>query len=209
MQASFSVGECVEFGWNTFKQKPAAYVLTTLVLLVAYTAAQAASAYLRHVGFALGIVLGPLFWICTIAVARRGATGAEPTLADAFRPFTERQGDHLMVCLAMVSGVILCGVGIVVTWFLCLFSAVLVLDGRDFKAAVIESKDLVLKYPGEVAMLLLVILALNFAGLIACGIGTLVTTPIASLALVHAYEQLTRPAILTPGMPIDPQPPAV
>jgi uncharacterized membrane protein len=214
MQPSFSVGECVEFGWNELKRQPAAYVLTTFVLLVLYAGAQATTMYLKGVGVVLGLVLGPLFWICTVAVARKGATGAEPTLNDAFRPFSERQGDYLMVALAMAAGAILCGIGIVITWFLFAFSALLVLDGRDFKAAVIESKDLVLKHPGEVAMLMIVLFALNLAGLLACGVGTLATTPISALAFVKGYEQLTRPEILPadvapvgPPEPFDPQPP--
>jgi hypothetical protein len=214
MQPSFSVGECVEFGWNEFKRKPAAYVLTTFVLLVVYAAAQFATMYLKHVGFLVGLILGPLYWICSVSVARKGATGAEPTLSDAFRPFTERQGDYLMVALAIASGAILCGIGIVITWFLFTFSAILVLDGRDFKAAVIESKDLVLKHPGEVAMLMIVLFALNIAGALACGVGTLATTPISTLAFVRGYEQLTRPGIVStdvapagPAEPFDPQPP--
>jgi hypothetical protein len=214
MQASFSVGECVEFGWNEFKRKPAAYVLTTFVLLVAFAAAQFATMHLRNVGFLVGLVLGPMYWICNVAVARKGATGAEPTLNDAFRPFSERQGDYLMVSLAIASGAILCGIGIVVTWFLFAFSAILVLDGRDFKTAVIESKDLVLKHPAEVAILVIVLVALSVAGALACGVGTLVTTPISALAFVKAYEQLTRPGILpadlapaTPADPFDAPPP--
>lgn len=215
MRPSFSVGECVEFGWNEFKRKPATYVLTTFVLLVLYAGAQFASTYLKGIGIVLGLILGPLYWICTVAVARKGATGVEPTLNDAFRPFTERQGDYLMVALAMASGAILCGIGIVITWFLFTFSAILVLDGRDFKTAVIESKDLVLKHPGEVAMLLIVLFALNLAGALACVVGTLATTPISTLAFVKGYEQLTRPGILPadvapagPAEPLDPQPPA-
>jgi len=211
MQASFSVGECIEYGWNEFKRKPAAYVLTTFVLLVLYAGAQFATMYLKGIGFVLGLILGPLYWICTIAVARKGATSAEPTLNDAFQPFTERQGDYLMIALAMAAGAILCGVGIVITWFLFMFSAILALEGRDFKTALMESKELVLKYPGEVAMLTIVLCALNLVGLIACGVGTLVTTPISTLATVKAYEQLTRPGILPAAIepPLDPMPPAV
>jgi hypothetical protein len=213
MQTSFSVGECVEYGWNEFKQRPAAYVLATFVLLVLYAGAQATTMYLKGVDVLLGLILGPFFWVCTLAVARKGASGAEPTLNDAFSPFTERQGDYLMVALAIISGAVLCGIGAIITWFLFGFAPLYALEGRDFKSAVIESKDLVLKHPGEVAMLVLVLGALNLAGVLACGVGTLITTPIAALAFVKGYEQLTRPGILTAGgpaaPPVDPMPPAV
>jgi hypothetical protein len=215
MQSSFSVGECLEYGWNEFKRRPAAYVLTTFVLLVMYAGAQFATMYLKGIGVLLGFLLGPLYWVCTLAVARKGASGAEPTLNDAVSPFAQRQGDYLMVALAIVSGAVLCGVGIVVTWFLFGFAPLYVLEGRDFKTAVIESKDLVLKHPGEVAMLMLLLFALNLAGALACGVGTLLTTPISTLAYVKAFEQLTRTGILTAGAPApaqppdDPMPPAV
>jgi hypothetical protein len=196
MQSSFSVGECVEYGWNEFKRRPAAYVLTTFVLLILYAGAQFSTMYLKGVGFVLGLILGPLYWICTLAVARKGATGAEPTLNDAFQPFTERQGDYLMVALATAAGAILCGIGIVITSFLFIFSPLYLLEGRDFKTALIESKNLVLKHPGEIAMLAIVLFVLNLVGVIACGVGALVTTPISTLATVKAFEQLTRPGIL-------------
>src|SRR3954467_10684640 len=167
MQASFSLGGRVEVGWNEFKRVPAAYVLTTFVLLVLLAGAQFTTMYLKGIGVVLGLILGPLYWICTLAVARKGASGAEPTLNDAFQPFTERQGDYLIVALATAAGAILCGIGIVITAFLFMFAPLIVLEGRDFKAALIESKDLVLKHPGEVAMLLIVLVALNLVGVIA------------------------------------------
>ena len=60
-------------------------------------------------------------------------------------------------------------------------------------------------------MLLIVLVALNLVGVIACGVGSLVTTPISTLATVKAYEQLTRPSILPEVVappPVDPMPPA-
>lgn len=214
MQTSFNVGECVEFGWNEFKQKPAAYVLTTFVLLILYSGAASASMYLRGVGLALSAIIGPLYWICNLAVAQRGAAAGEPTLNDAFRPFTERAGDHLIVALAIAAGALLCGVGAIVTWFLFMFAPLVVIAGGDFKTALVESKDLVLKYPGEVAMLAIVAIAINLVGALACGVGLLATTPITTLATVKAYEQLTRPGILTADVfeappPVDPMPPPV
>jgi uncharacterized membrane protein len=215
MQPPFSVGECLKYGWNEFKLRPAAYVLTTFVVLVLTTGAQFTTMYLKGIGFLLSLVIGPFYWFCTLAVANKGVSGAEPTLNDAFRPFTERQGDFIIVALAMSAGVLLCGIGVVITTFLFAFSPLYVLHGRDFKAAILESKDLVLKHPSELVLLILAIVGVNLLGALACGVGTLATTPITTLAFVKAYEELTRPGILTarepgPGpTPIDPMPPAV
>ena len=211
MQSSFSAGECVEYGWNEFKQRPAAYVLTTFVVMLIAAGVQFAAAYLHKIGFLLWLIFFPIEWICIASVARKGLRGAEPTLNDAFAPFTERQGDYLVVAIAMMSGAIACVVGAVASWYVFAFAPIYVLEGRDFKAALIESKDLVLKYPGETGMILVVVAALYVAGALACGIGTLVTAPIGMLAFVKAHEQLTRPAILAAGAPEpgEPMPPTV
>jgi len=205
----FSLGECLDYAWNTFKKSAAAWVLVSFVLLLVYVLGQLVASRLRGAGLAVGLLLAPIYWICTMSAARAGARGAPPTLTDAFRPFTERQGDYLMVALALTAGVILCGVGLLATWFLFCFAPILVLDGRDFKQAVLESKDLVLKYPGDVALLLIVAAAINFAGSLACGIGVIVTTPITSLMLLKGFEELSARAALAPVYPVQPQPPAV
>lgn len=201
MQSSFSAGECVEYGWNEFKKRPASYVLTTFVAMLLTAALHFAVGHLHRIGFLLSLVFFPVQWICMASVAHKGLSGAEPTLNDVVRPFTERQGDYLMVALAMMAGAIACVVGAVASWYLCAFAPIYVLEGRDFKAAVLESKDLVLKYPGEVGMILVVVVALHVAGVLACGVGTLVTTPIAMLALAKAHEQLRRPGILPAEAP--------
>jgi hypothetical protein len=203
----FSLGECLEYGWNTFKKSAGAYALVSFVLLLAYVIGQVIAARLRAAGVALGMLLAPLYWICTMSVARAGARGAEPTLSDAFRPFTSRQGDYLMVALALTAGVLLCGIGIIATWFLFFFAPLLALEGRDFKQAVLESKNLVLKYPGDVALLVIVTAAVNFAGSLACGLGLIVSTPIASLAVVKAFEQLSARAALATAYPVQQEPP--
>jgi uncharacterized membrane protein len=79
------------------------------------------------------------------------------------------------------------------------FAPIYALEGRDFKAALLASKDLVLEHPGEVGMMLVVVAALYVAGALACGIGTLVTAPIGMLAFAKAHEQLTRPSVLPAG----------
>jgi uncharacterized membrane protein len=145
-----------------------------------------------------------MLWTCSMSIALAGVRKGKPTIDDAFRPLAERQGDYLMVCLAMSAGAIACLVGAVATWFLCIFAALLALDGRDFKQAVIESKDIVLKYPGDVAALVVVTWALNVVGHLACAIGLLFTMPVTCLMVIKAYEQLSAKLALQP--PVEPPP---
>ena len=203
----FSLGEWLDFGWNTFKKSVGAYILVSFVLLLVYSVAQLVASRLKGAGVVLSMLLSPLYWICMVSAARAGARGAEPTLSDAFRPFTERQGDYLMVSLALTAGAILCGIGLLATWFLFFFAPLLAFEGRDFKAALLESKDLAMKYPGDVALLLIVTWAINMGGVLACGVGVIATTPITALAVVKGFELLSARAAIAPVYPQQPQPP--
>lgn len=83
----------------------------------------------------------------------------------------------------------LCGIGVFVTGYLFLFAPLLVVDGRDFKAALRESKDLTTANLGDLLGLFIVLVGLNVLGAITL-IGWLAALPITSLMLVHAYEQV-------------------
>ncbi|HKP57444.1 MAG TPA: hypothetical protein VJV78_12020 [Polyangiales bacterium] len=187
----FSVGECVESAWTTFKQNIGDYLVAQLVLALASFAASAALSAAGRGGMVLAMLLSSIQWTCSMSIAHAGVTKGKPKIEDAFRPLAERQGDYLMVCLAISVGILACGIGIVVTYFLCLFAPLLVFEGRDFKQAVIESKDLVLKYPAEVAIVVIVVAGLQIVGALACGVGILVSTPVACLTVVKAHERLS------------------
>jgi hypothetical protein len=200
----FSLSNCLRDAWTTFKQNIADYVLAQFVLLAAYLVASGALSATGRGGFVLGALLGSVLWTCSMSIAHAGARNGKPTIQDAFRPLAERQGDYLMVALAMSAGVIGCLIGIVVSWFLCAFAPLLALEGRDFKQAVIESKDLVLKYPADVALLAIVVSAINLAGTLACGIGIIFSMPIACLTVLKAHEQLAAKLALEPQTQVPP-----
>jgi hypothetical protein len=193
------IGECLEFGWETFKRNAGAFVLTTFVLMVASMALNVAlSSVLKGAGGIASGLVGGLFSGGFMAVARKGARGEVPTLNDAFWPWTTRQGDFLIVGLLTSLGVLACGVGLLVTTFLFLFSQLLVVEGADWKGALTRSKDLVLANTGEAIVFYLVLMAVNVAGAIALGVGLLVSIPVSTLAIVKAYELASSPAILPP-----------
>ena len=204
----FSLGECVESAWTSFKQNMGDYVLAQFVLLVPYLVVSGALSASRRLSIAsLSVLLPSLLWTCSMSIARAGLRNGKPKIDDAFRPLTERQGDYVMVCLAMSAGTLACGIGVIVSWFICLFAAPLALDGRDFKQAVVESKDLVFAYPGEVALLGIVAWAFVVGGFLACGIGILFGMPLACLTVIKGFEQLNaRVALEPPQAQVPPAP---
>jgi len=205
------VGECLEFGWEEFKARAADYVLALFVLILPFAVLQGVIGYSQLDGLEVVRILIPaMIWTCSMSLAHRVASGAKPDLDDAFRPFTERQGDYLIVCAAMSAGFIAFGVGVLVTWFLCLFAPLLVLEGRDFKAALVTSKDLVLQHRGALARLSAVIFLLNIIGALPFGLGLLVSLPVTTLAVVKAQRLLASQLAVsepTDAPPVMPQPP--
>jgi hypothetical protein len=158
--------------------------------------------------FAANLVLNALasglFAGAFMAVAQRGARGQTPSLSDAFRPFRERQGDYLLVGLAMSSGVVLLGVGILVTSTLFMFAPLLVVQGLSYKEALGASKDLVLARLADVIVLCAVVAVMNLAGFVVCGAGLLVSVPLSALAVARAHALLTGSAqaqATTPSLP--------
>lgn len=193
------IGECLQFGWDTFKRYTGAFLFNGLALFVAGALAEAAAGVAaRRLGPLLVMLVSGLFWGGWISVARKAARGEEPTLSDAFAPFTDRPGDYVIVGLAISAGVLLCGVGALVTYFLFLFAPLCVAEGANWQQALSRSKDLMLANVGESAVFLLVLAAVNVAGMIALGIGLFVSMPVTTVAIVKAYELASKPATLPP-----------
>jgi uncharacterized membrane protein len=149
----------------------------------------------------IGLLITGLFWGGLMVAARKAARGEVPTLGDAFSPFNERPGDYILVGLAVVLGLLACGVGLFVTSFLFLFAPLCVVEGGDWQQSLTRSKDLVLANMGESVAFYLVLIALNLAGALAFGVGLLVTLPVTALAIVKAYELASAPAVLPPTGP--------
>jgi uncharacterized membrane protein len=185
------VGESLDGAWRTFKQHTGALVAATFALIVTQVVLQALLARAVHppLSFLLNLFLSGLVMGGLMNVARIAARGQEPTIGDAFAPFTARQGDYLIVGLAVGSGSVLCFIGVIVTGYLFLFAPLLVVDGKDFRAALRESKDLTIANMGDLLGLFVILMGLNVLGVITF-IGWLVALPISSLMLVHAYEQV-------------------
>jgi hypothetical protein len=193
------IGECLQFGWETWKRYASAFVFIGVVLFLANALAQAAaSAAQRNFGVAVGMLMGGLFWGGLMVVARKAARGEEPSIADAFLPWKERPGDYVLVGFAVNAGVLLCGVGALVTSFLFLFAPLCVADGADWKQALTRSKDLMLANVNDAVVFYLVLFAVNLAGVLACGIGLLVSLPVTALALVKAHQLWATPTALPP-----------
>src|SRR5262245_2465788 len=116
------IGECLRYGWDTFKAQLAGWLLVTVAIIGGSVVVQWLLSLTKSaLASAVSVLIGGLFAGAFASAARASARGREPTLNDALVPFKARQGDYLIVGLASSSGVLLCGVGLLVTAFLFLF----------------------------------------------------------------------------------------
>lgn len=118
-----------------------------------------------------------------------------PTLADAFAGFSPLAGQ--LVLLGLVNGLltsigyVLCiipGIYLTISW---MFALPLVIDRNlPFWDAMELSRRVVSKHWFITFAFVLVMGLLAACGVIACCVGLFVTTPIASIALLYAYEDI-------------------
>ena len=120
----------------------------------------------------------------------------EPTaISDAFSGFGPRAGQLILLSfvqlILVLLGYALCllpGIYLTVAWY---FAIPLVIDRQlDFWPAMQLSRRMVSKHWFIVFAAMLVFGLVATLGIIACGIGMLVTMPIGTIALMYAYETI-------------------
>jgi len=182
----------LRFGYRTFT----AHFAGLLSIGVAIAASQAIVHWalgfiaLRALADAVEVLLSGLFVAGLFNACRSAALGRVPRLADAFEPFVRRPLQALAASAALSAGLLLFGVGVLITGFLFVFSLLLVCEGDSGWRALLHSKRLVLSNPVRVLALLGALALLNLLGALALGIGLLVTTPISLLSLIALRLEL-------------------
>ena len=116
-------------------------------------------------------------------------------MGDAFAGFGARTGQLILLSLVQMTLVVvgyacclLPGIYLTVAWY---FAIPLVMDRRlDFWSAMQLSRQLVSKHWFVVFAAMLVFGLVAMLGILACGIGILVSLPVGTLALMYAYETI-------------------
>ncbi len=156
-----------------------------------------AGGFLGIVVNAAGVLVGALFAAAAISTALKITAGRAVTLSDMFQipnvPQVLLLGLLVAVAEAVVSWVPVLGwlASIAITYFV-FFSYHLVVDrGLGAIDAIRESVALQTRNVGSSVLVLLVVWACVFVGLLACGIGVLVGLPVALLVSAYAYRRVT------------------
>ncbi len=205
---TFSVKECLKFGWNTFKKRPGLFLLVPLVTIAA--------------AFGIGIVIGFAKGILSIALGKSVSAflGSIATnvvqlfitigvitlylkahdnvsaaaLKDLWnpKPFWRLLGMSILTFICVAVGMVLLIVpGIILAVMFSLAGYLVVERGLNPIASLKESARLTKGNRWKIFQLSLATVVLNLVGLIALVVGLLVTVPVSFLAFIHAYRALS------------------
>lgn len=201
------IGAYVSHGWNTFKNNPTPFIIVTVVLAIANVAISVIGNFLPlMLGTVISLAVSGLFLGAFAQMGLKGSRGQTPELADIAVIF-QRPVDYIVVGLAVSIGMLACGVGFIVTQTLFTFAMFLVLSGVGYQEALRRSLDAVKPRFTDVLLLMLVVLVLNIAGMLLCGVGMLVSIPVGFIALAKAFDDFGFGAAGIPGGIVTPPPP--
>jgi len=214
----FSIGSAVDFGWETFKKRPWFFVGTSLVILLLNIAAGAVISVIdagltgsmdktTPISFMADLVLGTFINMGVTAFYLNAYDNPDTvSLASLWhpQPFWKFLAASLLLGLAIVIGFLLLIVPGVIFTLMFMFATFIVVD-RELGPieAMKESKRLAHGHKWALLGFVLMLALINLLGVLALGVGLLVSIPVSSLAFVHAYRTLTAnagppPAITAP-----------
>ncbi len=188
VSSELNIGELLSKSWDIFTKNVGlligAVVLVGLILIVG-----------SWISFGLaGIVLtGPLMYGLSLLCLRlvRGESADFNLVFSGFQRFLPSFMAGLLISLFAFIGTILCILpGLFVTIIYMLTYFYMVDQKLDFWPAMEASRKAVMDNFSKWFVLWLVVVLLNFAGGLICGIGQLVTGPLSFLMIAEAYNRI-------------------
>lgn len=208
---TFSIGESVKFGWETFKKRPWFFMGVSLCVFVVYSILSAVTDEKVHdtsaaqllVSIAAGVI-GIFVEMMLVNIALKSHDSVETVaFSDAWakKPFWSYLGVKILNGIVVVVGLILLIVPGVIAALTLLFGNYLVVDkGLGPIQAMKESARITKGHRWQLFGFVLVLVGLNILGLLALFVGLLVTIPVTILAMAHVYRTLEHKASeLTPS----------
>ena len=197
---SFSAIGCIRFGWRTFKRRGWFLVGMTALMIVVSWAIAALGGSLGErdggalLGAAVNIGLSTLLTMGFTAVMIRAHDALESAeVSDLWhpRPFWKFLAAEILTGLIVLVGLILLVIPGVILMLMYLFVPYLVIDKELGPIeALKESARITRGFRLELLLLFLIAFVLNIFGALALLAGLLVSIPVTTLALVHAYRVL-------------------
>ena len=216
-QSPIDVGAAFSYGWDKFTKNIGPILLGSLawavgigILIGIFYAiiiggAAAASSLDSDGGFlavgfgsmvlflGVSLLLGMFFQAAATNVGLVATTGRSITVGDFFSipNFSKALLTALLVGVATAVSTIVVVVGPLAVGFFGIFALHFAIDkGLGAVDAIKASIDVALKNAGQVALLMLLVAVANGVGVAICGIGLIVSMPVAMIATAYCYRRV-------------------
>jgi len=198
---TLDVGTALSYGWKKFTENAVPLVLIALVLIVGLFFGIIVFFILARALGLFGVVLGELGlvalgFIFAVGIYQAGleiTAGRTVVVSEVFKTphFGNFVACQILVALAVFVGTILCIIPGVAAAILLAFAPFYVLDqGQSATQAIRSSYEIVRANLGAVLVLLIVSYLVYAVGAFICGIGALISGPVALLMISYAYRRL-------------------
>lgn len=201
-----SIKECLSFGWNNYKARPWLFIGTSILLFVASLIADIPRVLVEDIQGTSGIILVGLAGLLGAALSfliSMGKTAFYLRAHDSVsttevrhlwhpRPYLTFVATSIAAGALTVLGLLLLIIPGIIAGIMFGFSLYLVIDKeRGVKAALKESAALTKGNRWKMFGLGMAILGINILGALALLVGLLVSLPVSTLAVIHAYRKLS------------------
>jgi uncharacterized membrane protein len=210
---TLSIGDCIRFGWETFKQRPGiligAFALVMLIPAIPHILVPGPEAVpgqplptptlAQSLATIVSAVLGVFATIGATTFSLRAHDNiAAVEIGDLWnpQPFWRFLGAEILGAIIIFFGLLLLIVpGIIAALGLGMVPFAVIDRGAGPIDALKESWRITKGHKGQLALLGLALLGLNLLGILALVVGLLVTVPITWLTITHAYRTLSAQSV--------------
>lgn len=205
VRAPFSATDAIGYGWNAFTANVGPLAVIGLVVVLASGLSNWLSrgydnAFISLAGAVLGAFISLVIGLGLIRAALRILDGGRPSAEDVVS--TQDIGPYilasLMVALIVSVGFILCIVPGLIAGYLLQFYGYAIIDRKADSVttapqstptgALRASFEVAANNVGPLILLAVLCFLLNFAGLLLCIVGLLVTVPVTAIAVAYAWR---------------------
>lgn len=211
----FTVGSALNFGWETFKQRPWFFIGASVVIVIAYLVVGGVSTGIDAalggsseeptlIGSSVNFGLSTLVGMGAIAFYLAAHDNPDTVELSALwhpQPFLRFLGASILTGLAVGIGLVLLVVPGIIALLFFMFTTLIVIDrGLGPIEAMQESMRIGRGFRWPLLGLIVLLALILIAGTVALLVGLLVAMPVTTLAFVHAYRVLSAKAGLAPAV---------
>lgn len=191
----FSIKQAVKYGWGKFRENVRLSLIATFLLVA--LGSIIGEKKLHTDTLILGVVLAVVFFILRIGYTKiflRIYDGEKPEWSDIFKeykPFWRYLGVSILMPLAVLGGLILLIIPGIILLVRLSFSPIIVIDAQTRPVAAMKESFAITKgFFFKLLLFWVVIGLINMVGVIALGVGLLVSIPVSTLAAIYVYREI-------------------